>query len=145
MTQNIFLPLSKVLWLINSCYTIFKYETKKNTTLLLIELYAVMWVPCIWRHPLYEKILLYIDVYKKIYLKYNMLKNEIMLILEEGLLVLTRIPIYPTWDVNPWYRGMVQIRNNEWISFRQVSNSSLLLLRGSLIKFNNCSNKLNHE
>ena len=32
-------------------YTIFKFETKKNTTLSLVELLAVTWVLYVLRHP----------------------------------------------------------------------------------------------
>ena len=33
-------------------YTIFKSETKKNTTLLLVELLAVTWAPYILEHTI---------------------------------------------------------------------------------------------
>ena len=50
-TQNVFPFLSKVLWSsINSCYTLFKSETKQNTTLLLEQLLAVTWVLCILKN-----------------------------------------------------------------------------------------------
>ena len=56
MRQNIFHLFSKALWSrINSCYTIFKSETKKKpTTSLLVELLAVTCVPCIMRHPVFD-------------------------------------------------------------------------------------------
>ena len=41
-------------------YTIFKYEIKKNTILLLVELLAVRRVPYILRHPIYIYIYIYI-------------------------------------------------------------------------------------
>ena len=54
--RKYFFPLlSKALWSrINSFfYSIFEYETNENTTLLLVKLLAVTWVPCIPRHPAY--------------------------------------------------------------------------------------------
>ena len=52
VTQNIFLLLSKGLWSrINSCYSIlFSNLKQKRTTLLIVDLLAVTWVPCILRH-----------------------------------------------------------------------------------------------
>ena len=52
--RKIFFPLLfKALWSrINSCYTIFKSETKKNATLLLLELSTVIWVSYIMRLPI---------------------------------------------------------------------------------------------
>ena len=37
---------------------IYKSETKKNTILLLVELLAVTWVPCILRYPILLLLLL---------------------------------------------------------------------------------------
>ena len=53
-TQIFFPLLYKALWpRFNSCYSILfsKLKQKKNT-LLLVELLAVTWVPCILRHPI---------------------------------------------------------------------------------------------
>ena len=44
----------------------FQIETKKNTTLLLVELLAVTWVPCILRHHINCITCNYFAVYKQI-------------------------------------------------------------------------------
>ena len=64
--QNFCLLSSKALGLkINSCYCILfsNLKQKKNTTLLLVELLAVTWVPCILRQPLCVCIYIYIYIY----------------------------------------------------------------------------------
>ena len=34
-------------------HTVFKYETKKSTTWLIVELLVVTWIPCILRHTIF--------------------------------------------------------------------------------------------
>ena len=54
VAQNIFPLWFKTLWSkIKLCNTIFKYETKKDTTLLLVELLSVTWILCILRHTIF--------------------------------------------------------------------------------------------
>ena len=54
-----FLLLSKTLELrINSCYSLlFSNLKQKKNVILLVEILAVTWVPCILRHPIYIHIL----------------------------------------------------------------------------------------
>ena len=57
VTQNTFSSLVQSIMIkIDCCFSILfsNLKQKKNTTLLLVELFVVTWVPCLLRHPVYK-------------------------------------------------------------------------------------------